>query len=408
MNKIFLFLSCFFSFGLYAQLQDYHFQQSIADYSNEWHQIKLPSSIFEKINPNFSDIRIYGLTQTDTIEVPYIIKGSDEQKAIKEIEFKLINVSENKSAYYYTFELNQHQLINQIQLSFNNKNFNFSAKLEGSNNQNQWFTLLNNYQLIGVRNQFVDFNYSTLNFSQAKYKYYRLSIKSETKPQLRHSSILISEKQTPNLLEATVKTFGATQDMPNKKTNLLFNLSEKTPISSIHLKANDSIDYYRNYTLSYLTDSVQTEKGFIYNYRHIKSGVIHSFFNEPITFNSVIAQQFKIEVFNQDNQALNFSQVSAAGPTYQLITRFVLPAKYYLVYGNGKAGFPNYDISYYADKIPTNLKRLALGEIKEIEQSKVEKTAPLFENINWLFVMLSIIILGLGWFSIKMLRNMKQ
>ncbi|MFD1551991.1 hypothetical protein DNU06_01175 [Putridiphycobacter roseus] len=409
MNKIFtLLLTCFiFSNYVTAQLMTYKFQQSITGIENEWHQIKLPPTIYQHLKPNFADIRIYGLTENDTIEVPYLIKEVKEQSNFKNINFKVINSTKNKRGYYYTFELNQLQSINQIQLSFANDNFDFNSSLSGSNDQREWFTILENQKLIGIKNEYVNFNYTILNFKQAKYKYFRLNIQSPTPPILQNSSITISEKPMEVLDTYKVNTTRQTSNTKSKSSTILLTIKDKVPTSSILLQISDKIDFYRNYQLSYLTDSVVTPKETIYNYQLIKQGVIHSFAKEAIRFSPVIAQQFKIEIFNQDNQALTIESAQVQGPPTYLVARFNQIANYKLVYGNKAAQSPAYDIAYYTEKIPEMTTSLILGEVVNIQHKEKPKVTPLFESNNWLYFILSIIIAGLAWFSIKMLRNSK-
>ena len=102
---------------------------------------------------------------------------------------------------------------------------------------------------------------------------------------------------------------------------------------------------------------------------------------------------------------MNIDSIQAEGYVYELIARFNEPAKYYLTYGYQSAGKADYDITRFAEKIPKTLSVLQLGDELIIEKApKPKPTPPLFDqNSVWLVMILIIIILG--WFSIKMIRQ---
>ena len=119
-------------------------------------------------------------------------------------------------------------------------------------------------------------------------------------------------------------------------------------------------------------------------------------------------QKVRLIVENQDNQPLNINQILVKGYEHQLIARFSESANYFLVYGNPKAKKPNYDIGNFTNNIPSTLDELKLGPAVKIEKTPLFKQEPLFKNKLWLYGIMSVIILLLGWFSLKMMHNGKQ
>ena len=97
--------------------------------------------------------------------------------------------------------------------------------------------------------------------------------------------------------------------------------------------------------------------------------------------------------------------VKVKGNVYEMIARFNVPADYYLVYGNKRSYKPNYDIVNFKANIPKDLKELSLGDEKEIGKAEIPLIGPLFQNKVWLWIIMTVIILVLGWFSIRMLKT---
>ena len=74
--------------AIFGQLETYNFKRAIEGIDNQWHQIILPETMYEKVKSNFSDIRIYGITpENDTIEVPYLLKIATSKREIENVNF---------------------------------------------------------------------------------------------------------------------------------------------------------------------------------------------------------------------------------------------------------------------------------------------------------------------------------
>lgn len=122
-------------------------------------------------------------------------------------------------------------------------------------------------------------------------------------------------------------------------------------------------------------------------------------------FGSSTVKKIRILIHNEDNQPLSIGKVHLKGYVHELIVRFTEDASYFLVYGNNKAKRPNYDIDRFVEKVPKDLKTLELGNELKIEKDRVQPKSPLFENMTWLWVIMGLIMLVLGWFSVKMMKK---
>ncbi len=56
-------------------------------------------------------------------------------------------------------------------------------------------------------------------------------------------------------------------------------------------------------------------------------------------------------------------------------------------------------------RIPDSLTNLIVGNEVQIEKEGVSKTEPLFKDKNWLWAVMAIIMILLGWFSVKMIKS---
>jgi len=401
-SYLFLFI-CSFSFG---QIGEYTYKRELEGIKDKWHTIELPNEIFSKISPDFSDLRIYGITtQNDTIEAPYLLNISKGKTIINEIIFKSINNSFNENGYYFTFKIPAKESINQIKLDFKRDNFDWKIALQGSQNQQEWFQILDNYRILSIKNEQTNYQFTNINFPNSKYLYYRLRINSKKKPLLDNTLISFEEFSGVKLKNFAIKKVTVNESKSTKETVIDVDLKNTVPISIIKLNMADTYDYYRPITIKYLTDSVKTEQGWYYNYSILSSSTISSIEESKFRFNSTVLQKLKIIIHNYDNEPLSFKDLEVKGYSHSLISRFTKPAIYFLTYGNNKIGRPNYDLNHLTSNIPDSLTMLTMKGVKIINKKEAAITDPLFKNKTWLWALMVVIILVLGGFTLKMMQK---
>lgn len=385
-NKFLFFFGCLSCVLTYGQLDTYDYKMEVSGIKDQWHKIELLDSVFEEVSQSMNDLRIYGVTETDTIEAPYIMKVGSGKHLRKAIDFKRLNEVSNANGYYFTYEISTSEAIDQIQLDFENENFDWKVVLEGSQNQNEWFTLLDDYRILSIKNAQTDYSFTNLDFLNSKYRYYRLLIKSKGKPVIKSAKISIDSNIEGRSKDYIVGFMNIEEE--GKSTILDIDFKKRLPISFLKINISDKVDYYRPFAIEYISDSVQTEKGWRYNYRNFSSGTLNSIEKNELVFPTTFAQKFRVTVQNRDNQPLQIESASAKGYVHELIARFTKPATYYLAYGKANARKPQYDISQAATKIPEDISVLTLGEVQSIPKKEVPTVAPLFENKLWLWVVM--------------------
>ncbi|MCF6361150.1 MAG: DUF3999 family protein [Cyclobacteriaceae bacterium] len=392
----------------YATAQEYEFkyQRSLEGITDTWHQIKIPIDAYNKLNKDFSDVRIIGILENgDTIEAPYILKAQSDSYDNTIVDFKLINQVNNSNGFYYTFELGSPQVVNTLELSFNRSNFDWLVTLEGSQNQQEWFTILNKTRIVGIKNNNTSYKYTTLKFNDVNYKYLRLKVPVWKNPRFQKAT-MEAKKLTKGVYNAPeILSFQVIENDNRNETELLLSLKQMMPISFINLVIEDSIDYYRPITVEYAVDSIKNSSGWHYLYKHLFNSTLSSINNNGYHFTNQVLKHLRVVIDNYDNEPLNYESIQLHGNPHCLVARFIKPATYYLVYGKESAYVPNYDIAKFEDNIPANNKSLKVGkEIFVEEQVQVEQK-PLIKDDIWLWAIMILVIFILGWFSFRMLKK---
>ena len=390
----------------YGQVDQYKYKRELKGITNQWHKLTLPNGVFSKTQSDLSDIRIFGvLPNNDTVEAPYILQQLTDEISSKEVIFTLINQSRNDKGYYFTFEIPARNQINKISLDFKQQNFDWQIELEGSHNQQEWFTILDNYRILSINNSLSNYQFTKLSFPNSKYRYYRLLVRSDVKPKLITAKISLYKIKVANYKIHPISKISVNEDKKAKQTIIDIYLEMPVSVSYLNIDIGNKFDYYRPITVKYLSDSSKAEQGWRYHYSTLTSGTLSSIEKNGFKFRSTILQKLKIIIHNHDNEPLKVDSATLRGYNYELIARFNDKGNYYLVYGNENASWPQYDINRFTNKIPEILTGLKLGKEQLIENEEIRTSEPLFNNKVWLWIIMTVIILLLGWFSIRMLQN---
>ena len=389
----------------YGQIKEYSYKRKLTGIKDQWHIVALPNEIFKRVSNDLSDMRVFGLTKSnDTLEAPYILKLASEKISEKEVSFNLINQSKVSNGYYFTFEVPVETSVNQINLDFKEQNFDWKLTLEGSQNQQQWFSIIEDYRILSIKNEQTDYQFTKVKFPYSKYRYFRLFINSTKSPELIKAKLSLNQINEGKFREYSINSV-IDEEKQNKQTIINIDLSSNVPVSKLTISVKNKYDYYRPVNITYLLDSFKTEKGWKYNYATLTSGTLSSIEKNEFKFNSTILKKLKIIIENQDNEPLQVDSFSVKGYIHEIVARFNTPGTYYLTYGNSKAEKPNYDIARFSDKIPKNLTALKLDDEQLIGKGTIKQTGPLFENKIWLWIIMALTIMVLGWFSLKMIEQ---
>lgn len=401
-------LGCFIGFSINGFSQEGYLYKRKIELKKDtlnWNSVEIPDEMYDKVKSDLSDIRIFGFKDNDTIEVRYTLHKNPDFELERKQELKIINQTVSDGKYYFTIQA-FNEILNQLSLKFTNDNFDWKINLEGSHNQDKWFKILEDYRILSINNSETNYRFEDLFFNNSKYNYYRISINSNEQPKLKtvHSSYSQS-KDSLSFRTIRIDKLVTKTDKKNKITTIEFSLENPVPVYSISIDVNKKFDFKRAVTVEYLQDSTKTEKGYIRHYGYFSSGILSS--KQPSEYPSnnelKFIKNFKITIDNQDNKPLDIKSVALQSLYFNMI--FLIDdneADYYLYYGNQKSYRPSYD-AYFMNVLDKSNLRLSDEILIPKKQEIVQK--PLFENKLWLWGIMILIIVILGYFSVKMITK---
>lgn len=405
-----MFLGCLIGISLNGFSQEgYSYKRKIDVYqdSTKWQSVQIPDEMYDKLNYEFSDVRVFAFSKNDTIEMPYALYLNNKFEHIKHSDFKIINQTKANNGYYYTFELLKNVTISRIELDFENQNFDWKIDLEGSHNQKEWFTILEDYRILSINNSQANYSFEELNFKETNYKYYRFFVKTNEKTTLKNVSLGFSKLFDREYKTKKIDNFSVKEDKKLKTTTIEFILKNKLPIDLVKLDINKDFDFEREATMEFLTDSIKTEKGWKRNYTIVNmSGLSSEYtsFGQATPARQIFTNGVRIIIQNGDNPPLEINSVSTNYFSNSLIFKAYLDADYYLFYGKKNVKAPDYDQKYF-NKVIYGKSNSTLSDEIIIPKKEEIVQKPLFENKLWLWGIMILIIGILGYFSLKMISK---
>jgi len=395
-------------FILTGQTNQYQYTRKIMETTDTsvWQKIDLPIDIYSKINSSGSDLRIYHISPTnDTTERPYIYDHMAHQPTSKDIAFQLLNQTTTRDGKSFTFHLKNEEPINEIHLDLKNSNFDWKVKLEGSNDQNTWATLLDNYRIVALDVPTSQYRFTKLLFQDAKFEYYRMTVRTDEEVKFRQATLTYENER--EISYQTINVVSSTQQTNKKKktTVIDIHLEDYAPIDLVKLNVTTTGDYYRPLQIESLYDSSYVNNKWNYHYQNVYRGTVSSVEDNAYRVNAKKSKNWRITINNNDNPPLQLETPTLSSRVRSLYTKSIHGGQSYLYYGHGNARSPNYDLKYFKNKINPHANTLLLGKENKNPKYSTSVESPLINNEWWLWGLLSGMILILGWASLKMIKG---
>lgn len=212
------------------------------------------------------------------------------------------------------------------------------------------------------------------------------------------------KKASPLLLPLRKNAFQIRENKGLKQTLIYADFKKKKPVSGIRFNISTKFDYYRRIGFYASMDSIDETN--LEEAQLVFSGHISSLEKPGFQFEQVLARYFLIVIENEDNKPLPVKSCEGLYKPVSLVARFDNPGKYFLCYGDPQMTFPDYDLNYFRDKIPAESSVLTY-KIIETGSEPEEQTmkAGSADDPAWLWLAVSIIVLLLLIFTLRMLRS---
>ena len=387
--------------------------------ANGFYNIRLsPDLVSKAASPALTDFRIFSKQS----EVPYILRK--ESPVYDSTSFKAFQILENNQnkgkGSVLVFQNNQSKTLEQFSLIFNNTQVQKQMNISGSYDRKLWYVVTQNIGIdptdvsaIGSGTAMV----KTVHVPITDYSYYKIEINDSLSAPLYIRTIgnfntnVISTKAysaipTPHIKEIKGK------DQQQSIFQLDFDAFYL--IHQLEFEVEEPKLFRREAAIAIAnTDIRRNKRGEQINDPYI---ILTEFTLEPGKLRVALegadkAKTLYLIVTNADNPPLKIKQATAWQQNYYLTTYLEKDKKYQLKLGSTNLSAPNYDLQYFTDSIKKNLPFISIASLEHTKQqagNDDEVTPTLFKSNYWIWAALIGIIALLGFFSVRMIKNMQN
>jgi hypothetical protein len=409
----------------------YQAQITIETGTDKYCKLTLTPDIYNAARLDLVDIR---LLDADTEQIPYVLaRPKDITQSVK-YSPAIINRSTNENkAAMVTLDFGKQVVKNRIEVETGGNNFRRAVKIEGSNDNIEFFILVETAYVFAV-------DYSTrferVDLPANDYRYLRISVapmadedKSPVIENIRASKFEseLVERHTVELLQIE-----HSENDKNKSSIYVYDLEYRNlPISEIELSVDDNA-FYRHVTLDgrdtttrkVRIDSEDNRQRFReveVEWKRMISDTIYRYHDadgkkrEKLTLRLPSGRRayryLKITISNYDDKPLTVKSAS----TKMIADNIVFPAKDYnsptLYVGSQSASVPRYDLSRMLTR-PLQVKA-RMAKLSDIADNPLfGRTEP--KPLPWtekhkvlLWIIMGILVAVLGAFILKSFKSFK-
>lgn len=392
--------------GLFAQQNTTAKIKSIKE--NGLHKIVLPSEIRSFSKEDLSDFRIHNAKNK---EVPYfVILNKNQATASGFLEFKLISKSLIPRKKTIIIIETPKNTIDEIVLSIANSVVTKTFDISGSNDQKEWFGLINKARLFNLQSVKGLSVFKTLKLPLSSYKYLKIEFDDKkTLPiNVLKTGVFTNKIINNNIQEVFPKSSVATQYTSQKKSGIRVIFDNKQIVNQILFNIS-SPNLYKREGRIYLNKIREVKHKTETYHKTISAFELNSDKKQPIKIQQLFEKEFFIEIENEDNQPLVFSDIRFFQNQVAIITDLKAGQEYSIKTGNPKAITPKYDLENFKNKMANNLPETTIYEINRENSNTIRvEEKSIWQQTWFMWVCIALGAISIFYYTVKLVKDMKN
>ncbi len=372
------------------------------------HEINVPHTIRSFSNKDLSDFRILDSNQK---EVPYFIRRKSNYTSTNEFEvFKItskVMVKDTSSTIVFQ---NPNANINQVVITLANYAGSKTFNLSGSNDQTQWFGLVNKKLLNNIQDASKTSIDKTISFPLCSYRYLKIEFNDlNSLPvnilRVGNSSNLIENRALNEIMALSKKV---SVDLKQKKTQIHVTFKNKEYLNYLSFNITDPQHYKRKASLYKISSRMVKKEQESYK-ETLATFELNS--NNVNTFDvkELFENELFIEIENEDNPSLIVNEIRFLQKPVFVIADLKMNESYSVKTEDENLKAPQYDLSFFNATISENLPIATITSIKRNTVFKKEVTSDSFWQNSWfMWLCISIAAIAIVYFTSGLLKDLKK
>jgi hypothetical protein len=371
-----------------------------------YYRIVLSPKLLGKLNASHSDLRIYS---RDGVEQPYLLR-SEVAMSTKLLfkEYKIVDQEYiEDTVSYLIFHNPDKQAIDNVSFVVRNTNIQKRAKLSGSDDQENWYVIKDNYLLHSMQSSDTTSELKILSFPLSNYEYFRLEINDNLNLPINILKVGYYDYQKVIGNSAAFNFTIVNQKDSLKKSYIKLALPEEMYLEKLKFELSGSDYYSRSARVLLKKERVDKRKKRTQYLESISSFNLNSNSSNEIELRGRSVDELYVEIRNKDNQPLIVDKVIGSFLNQYMVVELQENKTYVLRFGNKDLNSPDYDLGAFEKMIPVATSKISHGEIKRIEPIVDAATGEgsIFDNKYLIWLIIGGAGVFLGWISMRMVKE---
>jgi hypothetical protein len=367
-----------------------------------YYKIALSPEVVSAAKSDYSDIRIF---DSKHHEIPYILTQEQpvtEHTGFKEYKLLTNNYIPKLSITRVVVSNETKTILSSLVLIVRNSEIEKEITLKGSDDAQNWYIIKKSFPVVSEALAGETNRMMTLDFPKSNYRYFELTLNDKKKDPLQILKVGYYDSETVDghYTELPAPIIRQTDSAGNHKSFILLTFKFPYEISKLDLTFTGPDFYLRDCWVSkQLPDGkviVNEEAG-----RFVISSARKTIWN----FDKIRTSRLSLVILNEDNAPLKLVSARAYQLNKYLIANLKPNERYDIYVGQSKLSTPEYDLKYFSDNLPTNMMIIKTSAIVNLEKASVHHKTSFF-NRTFLWIVIALVIVLLGWFSIKITKEM--
>lgn len=373
--------------------------------ANGYYRVVINPGLMQYLTAGFANLRISD--SHDNI-VPYIIDTAYGSYASKFDEYEIkLNTQTPGCCTKIVFANSSGDTINNIHIKVKNADLDKWARLEGSDDEVNWFGVKGWFYLDKFMNPSQPSELRIVDFPLVNYRYFRITINDSTSAPLNIESVgyyrdFYASGKYHRLTDVKSDIDNRSDE---KKTVIRLKLDSLQWIDKIELNAGGT-PLFRRDGMIYSITTRRGKKGRVYEERvNVGSFIVAHDHRTVVSLREVRASELMIEIENADSPPLKFEPPALYQLERSALVYLEAGNQYAFRIGSQQMSAPVYDLALLRDQIKGPRPILEHDSVVLYEHDKTSVSDTFFSS-GYMWAGIVGVIILLGFLSIRMIREM--
>ena len=376
---------------------------------NGFHKIALSPEIRSFSKEDLGDLRIY---DSKNKEVPYAIFNSVSHDLPNDFEkYRIVSkssVPNKKTAVVIEVAKENYT---EVALVIGNSEITKFYSISGSDDLKNWYGLVNKAQLVDYKTSTSSKVTRLIQFPKTSYRYIKIEFDdTKTLPiNILEAGAYFEKLVYLKTNKNTINSIRIQKTEAFKKTIYQLNSNQPQIINQLVFDIENPAFYKRN-GIVYKNEILKRKRKTTTYRSELAQLELNSENSDTLSLPQLFDTEWFIEIDNQDNPPLEIKKIHFLQNILVLVADLKTNESYTIKTGNTQLSTPSYDLSYFSNKIKSNIPEAKLNDAKHLVSPSTSdsKDQSIWQKPWFMWLCISLAGIAVAYFSLNLAKDIQK